>query len=90
MRRDRERDQEFYCSTYTWQVVPYIYKAMIMNAFPPIDPLDAKQADIKGRTELRTSMMAFMKVLDLHVKTAQTTTTVDLTDAVALGKVHTA
>ena len=73
-----------------WEVVPYLFKAMIMNAFPPIDPLDEKRADIKDRAELRTGMVAFMKVLDLHVKTAQTTTTVDLTDAVALGKVHTA
>ena len=74
----------------TWEAVPYLYKAMIMNAFPPIDPLDEKRADIKDRAHLRTGMMAFMKVLDLHVKTAQTTTTMDLTDAVALGKVHTA
>tara|TARA_B100000795_G_scaffold59348_1_gene39526 strand:- start:2219 stop:2713 length:495 start_codon:yes stop_codon:yes gene_type:complete len=73
-----------------WEVVPYLFKAMIMNAFPPIDPLDEKRAGIKDRAELRTGMMAFMKVLDLHVKTAQTTTTMDLTDAVALGKVHTA
>ena len=74
----------------TWETVPYLFKAMIMNAFPPIDPLDEKNAEYKDRAELRTGMMAFMKVLDLHVKTAQTTTTVDLTDAVALGKVHTA
>lgn len=74
----------------TWEAVPYLYKAMIMNAFPPIDPLDEKRAEIKDCAELRTGMLAFMKVLDLHLKTAQTTAYTDLTDAVALGKVHTA
>ena len=39
---------------------------------------------------LLLSLMALMKVLDLHVTTAQTTSTVDLTDAVAIGKLHTA
>jgi len=73
-----------------WETVPHLFKAMIMNAFPPIDILDEKRPEIKDRAQLRTSMMALMKVLDLHVTTAQTTSTVDLTDAVAIGKLHTA
>ena len=73
-----------------WEAAPHLFKAMIMNAFPPIDILDGKRPDIKDRAQLRTSLMALMKVLDLHVTTAQTTSTVDLTDAVAIGKLHTA
>ena len=73
-----------------WEAAPHLFKALIMNAFPPIDILDGKRPDIKDRAQLRTSLMALMKVLDLHVTTAQTTSTVDLTDAVAIGKLHTA
>ena len=79
----------------TWEVVPYLYKAMIMNAFPPIQPLDETRPVRHGprvitdRAVLRTSMIAFMKVLDLHVNTAQTPTPGEI-DAAALGKVHTA
>lgn len=71
-----------------WEVAPYVFKAMIMNAFPPIDVLDQRRAAIRDRSELRTYHLAFMKVLDLHIKTAQTTAYTDLTDASALCKMH--
>ena len=73
-----------------WEVAPYLFKAMMMNAFPPIDALDEKMNDTTDTAELRTGMLAFMRVLDLHMKTAETTATHDFTNAAAMGKVHTA
>ena len=74
-----------------WEMVPYIYKAMVMNAFPPIDALDMKRASLTTRCEMRTGTLAFMKVLDLHIKTAETTAYNNLTDGTQmstdLGKV---
>eukprot|EP00908_Phaeocystis_cordata_P013586 Transcript_24651.p1 GENE.Transcript_24651~~Transcript_24651.p1 ORF type:complete len:469 (+),score=244.23 Transcript_24651:1470-2876(+) len=74
-----------------WENVPYIYKAMVMNAFPPIDALDMKRASLTTRCEMRTGTLAFMKVLDLHIKTAETTAYNNLTDGTQmstdLGKV---
>lgn len=54
-------------------MVPELYKAMIMNSFPPLDTLDEKQACLSDIAELRTFMVAFLKVLDMHINSAETT-----------------
>ena len=52
-----------------------MFKAMIMNAFPPIDALDDEMQSVESPEKFRTDMLNFMRVIDLHLKTAEVTTT---------------
>ena len=72
-----------------WDVVPYLFKAMMMNAFPPIDALDEKVADFKDIDEMRTGLLRVMRVFDQHVKSAELTSLLvtDLDNASEVAKV---
>ena len=67
----------------TWEIGPYMYKAMIMNAFPPVDALDEKMQEVTDAEKFRTDTLKFMRVMDLHLKTAETTSTATFTDLAA-------
>ena len=69
-----------------WDVVPHMYKVFIMNAFPPLDALDEKVAAYKDVAEFRTAILAGMRVQDLHIKMAETTSFTDLRYPEAIGK----
>ena len=58
-----------------------------MNAFPPIDALDEKVASFKDVAEFRTAILAAMRVQDLHIKLAETTSFTNLADPAEIGKV---
>jgi hypothetical protein len=49
-----------------WFQFPQMYKIMVMNAFPPIDPLDNKEIDWKT-VDLEHLYLKFLKVADSHV-----------------------
>ena len=66
-------------------VVPHLYKVFIMNAFPPLDALDEKVAAYKDVAEFRRHL-AGMRVQDLHIKMAETTSFTDLRYPEAIGK----
>ena len=50
-----------------WASYPTIYKAMFMNAFPPIDPLDNKAVDYDA-ADIEHLATQFLKVADSHIK----------------------
>jgi hypothetical protein len=60
-----------------WASYPTIYKAMFMNAFPPIDPLDDKTVD-PDTADIEHLATEFLKVADSHIKTHQTNSTIRL------------
>jgi hypothetical protein len=53
-----------------WATYPSIYKAMILNAFPPIDPLDDKKIDVNN-FDLERLLLSFLDVADSHIKHAK-------------------
>ena len=63
-----------------WVDAGYLFKSMLMNAFPPLDALDAKKANLESPDEMRTLTLNFLRVLDLHISTAQVTSHTDLSD----------
>ena len=50
-----------------WASYPTIYKAMFVNAFPPIDPLDDKATD-PDTTDIEHLATEFLKVADSHIQ----------------------
>ena len=50
-----------------WASYPTIYKAMFVNAFPPIDPLDDKAAD-PDTADIEHLATEFLKVADSHIQ----------------------
>ena len=72
-----------------WDAVPYLFKAMMINAFPPIDALDEKAAEFKDVDEMRTGLLKIMRVFDQHVKAAELTNLLvtDLENASEVAKV---
>lgn len=54
-----------------WSSYPCIYKAMFINAFPPIDPLDDKVVD-PDTADIEGLLLGFLDVADKHVKHTET------------------
>ena len=54
-----------------WSSYPCIYKAMFINAFPPIDPLDDKMVDA-DTVDLEALLLGFLGVADQHIKHTET------------------
>lgn len=50
----------------TWHTFPQFYKVMLMNAFPPVDPLDGDPIDWKT-ADIEKLYMGFLRVADGHV-----------------------
>ena len=50
------------------------------NAFPPLDPLDEKKASYANPQELRTAMLNFLRVLDLHITSDEVTSNTVLSE----------
>jgi hypothetical protein len=52
-----------------WDTQSPIFKAMIMTAFPPIDPLDAEKPEFQnmGVLEFEHNLTKFLKVMDNHL-----------------------
>lgn len=63
-----------------WRDRAYLLKAIIMTAMPPLDPLDGKRAAFDNVEELRTFVINWLRVLDLHINNAAVTGSTDLTD----------
>jgi len=55
----------------SWVMMPQLYKAMLMNAFPPIDALDNKMAFEEPEkvtvAQLENMYLKFLKVADSHI-----------------------
>ena len=49
-----------------WRDYPAIFKAMIVNAFPPIDKLDNKKPELELNAQ-QEMMVKFLKVADQHI-----------------------
>jgi len=56
-----------------WETQCNMYKAMIYNAFPPIDPLDNKKANMAEWTlnEYEDNLLKFLEVMDEHLATEE-------------------
>ena len=65
-----------------WKQKPYLFKAMIINSFPPLDPLDEKIRGADGETpdDFRSGMLGFMKVLGMHIANSEVTSQISLDD----------
>merc|ERR1719263_497606 len=50
-----------------WATYPTIYKAMFMNSFPAIDPLDDKMVD-PDDADIEGLLLGFLKVADGHIQ----------------------
>ena len=57
-----------------WEKFSMLYKAMIMSAFPPIDPLDDVKPDYATMPihEFENALMKFLKVMDTHLTVEKT------------------
>jgi len=52
----------------SWQSYPELYKAMLMNAFPPVDTIDGKATYEEGSlTEFEEKQLRFLAVMDDHL-----------------------
>ena len=52
-----------------WEKMAPIYKAMLMNAFPPVDPLDDEKPDYAKMPvdKFEDALMKFLAVMDSHL-----------------------
>ena len=51
-----------------WNMYPELFKAMVMNAFPPIDKLDSKSGSaLSSLDDFELKNMNFMSVMDQHL-----------------------
>merc|ERR1740121_1138633 len=69
-----------------WLPYPDMYKAMVMNAFPPADALDGKKFDPKSAEELEAHLLKMLRVFDGHVR--QQAVTASMIGARNFGDVH--
>jgi len=54
-----------------WPDSQHLYKTMLMIAFPPLTPLQHSKPLWEDASELRTTMLSFLRVLDNHIQTAE-------------------
>lgn len=54
-----------------WDVTPYMYKALIMNALPPLDHNHQGLVEEMDAETMRTRTLKSMRVIDYHLKAAQ-------------------
>jgi len=56
-----------------WESQCQLYKAMVMSAFPPIDPLDAVKPDFGSMpiTQFEDNVSKFVNTLDDHLATEE-------------------
>lgn len=55
-----------------WETNPMMYKAMLLNAFPPIDAIDAKKVDLEqSDAEFEQYFMRILKTQDQHIAAAE-------------------
>ena len=57
-----------------WLSDPQVFKTLLVNAFPPIDPLDGKKANIQSAADLEEVLIKFLAVADNHVKARRSQT----------------
>ena len=52
-----------------WEKMAPLYKAMLMNAFPPVDPLDDEKPDYATMPidKFEDALMKFLEVMDGHL-----------------------
>ena len=57
-----------------WEKCAMLYKAMIMSAFPPIDPLDDQKPDYASMPidQFEDTLMKFLRVMDSHLTVEKT------------------
>jgi len=52
----------------SWYAYPELYKAMVMNAFPPVDKIDSRASFDEGTlAEYEEKMLRFLAVMDDHL-----------------------
>ena len=54
-----------------WADSPNLFKSMLMNTFPPLTPLKANKSTWEDASELRTTIIEFLRVLDNHIQTSE-------------------
>ena len=73
----------------SWIQYPDIYKALIMNAFPPLEELDdltgARQGDVTV-ADFEERMLKWMEVMDLHISSSKSQSKTMGLAAAGLGK----
>ena len=52
-----------------WEKMSTLYKSMLMNAFPPVDPLDDVKPDYSKMPidKFEDALMKFLAVMDAHL-----------------------
>ena len=56
-----------------WEKMSTLYKSMLMNAFPPVDPLDDVKPDYSKMPidKFEDALMKFLAVMDSHLAMEQ-------------------
>ena len=55
---------------HSWFKHPDIYKMMIMDSFPPLDPLDSQEVSIESEAQMEGFLIKWLRVFDMHLKLA--------------------
>jgi hypothetical protein len=55
----------------TWYQFPDVYKMFIMDAFPPLEPLDDARGKRQTVEAMEEHLLKWMRVLDSHARLAK-------------------